>query len=165
MTWPLLGSALGPTATYVLGRVLETEADLGYLPGLGFDATHDEATAVLANYHPATVMGIFAALALRAGTAIGAVPPMAAPARLDALGAAWPGQVPAWVHDVTAAPHGAGAEQLVLTAGLRTALARTDLGAVRQLLTVALELDLADGPAVRAAAGLLTRVSRGMPTG
>ena len=160
LTWPLMGVPLGPSPGHVLDRVLRTEARLGFLPGLGHDPAHDETTALLANYHPTTVMGMFAALAVRAGTEV-AVPAPAGPAGTAAVAAAWPGPVPSWVAEaLTATPPASGIEPLVLTAALRTAVGRVDLEAVRALLTVALEHDLELGPAVRAATGLVARLSR-----
>ena len=162
LTWPLMGLPLGPVAGHVLERVLRTESGLGFLPGLGYDPAHDEVTALLTNYHPATVMGMFAALAIRAGTEVPA-PTTTSPSRLASLAGAWPGPVPSWVEETMASDCSAGAEPLVLTAALRAAIARTDVRAVRALLTIALELDLAHGPAVGAAAALLVRLSRRSP--
>jgi hypothetical protein len=166
LTWPLLGVPLGPTATYVLAHVLETEERLGFLPGLGYDADHDQSELLLANYHPATVMGLFAALAIRECTTVASAPaPRVGSDSLSGLAAAWHGPVPAFVADAELSLNGATALPLVLTAGLRNAVAHVDLASVRALLTVALELDLADGPAVGEAAALITRMSRGMPRG
>jgi hypothetical protein len=134
--WPMLGLAPSPARARALDEVASVRADQGFLPGPGFEReVHallapqaQDAYVLRTSYHASLVLGILGASMLAAG------PPRGAPTQLDG-----------------------GLAALDLTVALRNASDRSDLQAVRGLLELALELDLAEGRAVQQAASLLRR--------
>ena len=171
LTWPMLGLAWRPAATFAFRLLANVEDNLGFLPGLTFDLTRYEALsgderwrfALATSYHPAYIMGFLCATALKQDCAPPAEVPLAGRSR--GAGAAIlrlvtiDGPTPCWRE-----PFGALAPRqqdsvapLVLAALLRRARTAGDLGLVREALEVALAHDLIDGPAPTQAAALLRR--------
>jgi hypothetical protein len=171
LTWPMLGLAWSPAATFGFQLLASIEDNVGFLPGAAFDFARYQALtgdarsrfAVVTSYHPAYIMGFLCAIALRNGC----VPPVAVPSARRSRGAGaailrlfnTDSPMPCW-----RAPFGALAPRqqdsvapLVLVALLRRARTKGDLGLVREALEVALAHDLIDGPAPAQAAAFLRR--------
>ncbi len=165
--WPMLRLPPTPAACLTLSVLDRAHRDHGFLPGPGFDpALHDtlspdaaEAYRLRTSYHATLVLGILGAALLTAGTNLtdprprpGS--PTGATARLLAhLGAT---RNRSWLADPSLAEDD-GLAGMVLAAALRRACDRSDLRALHEMLSVAVELELTDGRAVAQAAALLRR--------
>ena len=160
--WPMLGLPRTPAANMALEMVGDARREHGFLPGPGFDTgVHEtlppdaaEAYVLRTSYHATLVLGILGA-ALQAAAdqpeELADVSPVpGAASRLHEQLAGSPGR--AWSKGSAD-----GLAPMLLSVALRRAADRSDLPAVRQLLELAVELDLAHGQAVSQAAALLRR--------
>jgi len=171
LTWPMLGLAWSPAATFAFGLLASVEDDLGFLPGSAFDLARYEALrgeeqslyALLTSYHTGYVMGFLCAAALRPGCA----PPAGVAPASGSQGA---GQAlfrqtvaadakPRWKEAFIAL---APAQQdsiaeLLLAAVLRRAASCGDLRLLHDALQLAVQHNVIDGPAPRQAVALLRR--------
>jgi hypothetical protein len=167
-SWPMLRLPSTPTAGFAFAMLSHAHDEHGFLPGPGFDPVQhatmplpQAATYVLrTSYHASLVFGMLAAAVLDAPDAsdrAAAPRPMQGGGRrlLDQIDAepsrAWRLSVPDDESTLDAlAP-------MLLAIALRRRSDQHDLAAVRSLLELALEHDLADGQVVRQAATLLRR--------
>lgn len=171
MTWPMLGLAWSPAATFAFGILASAEDRLGFLPGLTFDLNRYQALngedrsrfAVATSYHTAYVMGFLCAVALRQGcTPPAAVPPArrsrgAGAALLRLISTESPTSCWKEPIDALAPRQQDSVAPLLLTVLLRRARTQGHLRLVREALEVALAYHLIDGPAPSQAAALLRR--------
>ncbi len=171
LTWPMLGLAWSPAATFAFSILANLQDALGFLPGLvcGETRYHPRTAAepsrraLPTSCHSTYVMGFLCAAAL----APGCEPPAAVrPARhgrgaAAALLALLAGErrESCWVAPLRAlAPdHQDSVAQLLLGIVLRRAATRGNVKLVQNALQVALAFDLIDGPAPGQAAALLRR--------
>ena len=171
LTWPMLGLAWRPVATFAFRVLASVEDTVGFLPGSTFDLSRYQALsgddrsrfALATSYHPAYIMGFLCAAALKHGR----FPPAAVPPARRSRGAGAAilrlfnaeGPIPCWRQPFEAlAPRQQDAvAPLVLAALLRRARTKGDLALVRKALEIALAHDLIDGPAPAQAAALLRR--------
>ena len=171
MTWPMLGLAWSPAATFAFGILADLQDALGFLPGLVPSETrylpsavHDPSRiALTTSYHSTYVMGFLCAAALAPGRE---PPATVSPARhsrgvaaalLSLIGSEM--RAPCWVAPLRAlsASQQDAVAQLLLNILLRRARGRGNVKLVRDALEVALAFDLIDGPAPSQAAALLRR--------
>lgn len=172
MTWPMLGFAWSPAATFALSILADVEDRLGFLPGLTFDFPRYQASAgddrlrfaLATSYHTAYMMGFLCAVSLRQGC----MPPAAVPpARRRSRGAgaailrllSTESQTSCWKKPVDAlAPcQQDSVAPLLLAVLFRRARTQGNLRLVREGLEIALAYDLIDGPAPSQAVALLRR--------
>lgn len=170
-TWPMLGRPWSRAASFGFAVLAAVQDAHGFLPGPEYtDAECDRLPRQLrtgyvlrTSYHATLVMGFLCAAALRSG--------LAPPTEMESLGPR------SGVADVAERLIEARAQEphwrralagldgdrrqslagLVVTIGLRRARAANDLSRLRECLSVALECDVVDGPAVRQALALLRR--------
>lgn len=169
MTWPMLGLAWSPAATFALGILAHLQDALGFLPGLVAGETRYKPAmvadqfALTTSYHSTYVMGFVCAAALIPGRE----PPTEVRPAHHARGAsaallaliATDTSTPCWVKPLMALPSDRrdALAPLLLGIVLRRARTRGNVKLVRQALEVALAFDLIDGPAPSQAAALLRR--------
>jgi hypothetical protein len=170
LTWPMLRLPWSASSAFAFRVLANIEDHLGFLPGLRFDRHRYEALGderrqymLSTSYHTMYVMGFVYASSLRPGCAPPAEVPSAgrptgaARAILELLGSA--GSASCWLEGIkalTPAQQDAIAP-LMLSVVLRRARTNGDLKQIRTALEVALAFDIARGPAVSQAAGLLRR--------
>jgi hypothetical protein len=172
MTWPMLGLAWSPTATFAFSILANLQDALGFLPGMAlgetrykpFVAEDRSLVALNTSYHSTYVMGFLCAAALVPGRE----PPAAVKPARSGRGAAAAllslttsdTSTPCWVRPLSVlAPEQRDAvAPLVLSVILRRARARGNVKLVQAALEVALAYDLIDGPAPSQAAALLRRM-------
>jgi hypothetical protein len=173
LTWPMLGLAWSPTATFAFGLLTTADDDLGFVPGPAFDPKHFETLAanersryaLATSYHTTYVMGILCAAALRRRCQPLKYVPSAVSACSAGSGLALMRLIdrenaePRWRAAFDALNPGQqdAVGPLVLTILLRRAKDRGDLRAVRTALELALVHSLAKGPAAQHAIALLRR--------
>ena len=170
MTWPMLGLAWSPEATFAFGLLAKIEDETGFLPGRTFDRERYAALSgveelrdrIATSYHTAYVWGFLCAIALAAGLP----PPAEVPADLgagstSALRTLLPNGIgaPRWIGalDDLEDRQIAALAPLMVTVALRRAAGAGDLARVRTVLQVSLDQRLEGGTAVSQAAALLFR--------
>jgi hypothetical protein len=171
LTWPMLGLAWSPAATFAFSILANLQDSLGFLPGLVWGETRylpptaadRSRSALTTSCHSTYVMGFLCAAAL----APGCEPPAAVrPARhgrgataalLALIGGE--GLESCWVAPLGALPPDQqdSVAPLLLGIVLRRAGTRGNVKLLRAALQVALAFDLIDGPAPSQAAALLRR--------
>lgn len=169
VTWPMLGLAWSPAATFAFSILANLQDALGFLPGLvcgetlyhSWSADYPSRSALRTSCHSSYAMGMLCAAAL----APGCEPPAAVrPARhgrgaTAALLALIGGERidSCWVAPLRAlAPDQQDSvAQLLLGIVLRRAATRGNLKLLQSALQVALAFDVIDGPAPSQAAALL----------
>ena len=171
MTWPMLGLAWSPAATFAFGILANLQDALGFLPGLvsgetryrPFSVEDQSRIAIATSYHTTYVMGFLCAAALTPGRE----PPAAVRPARHARGATAAllslirndTSTPCWVKPLSAlaADQRDAVAPLLLSVVLRRARTRGNVKLVQEALEVALAYDLIDGPAPSQAAALLRR--------
>jgi hypothetical protein len=171
LTWPMLGLAWSPTATFAFRILTSVQDNVGVLPGLAFDlARYRELKngermrfGLTTSYHTTYVMGFLCAAALRRGR--GPPPEVACARRSTGAGSAIERLIGAsrvaccWEESFRAlSPRQKDSvASFSLTALLRRARTAGDLRLLRQALEVAVTHNVALGPAPTQAAALLRR--------
>lgn len=170
-TWPMLGLAWSPAATFAFQVLAAVEDETGFLPGPDFSLARLRSLRgrqrsrylLVTSYHTALVMGFLCAAALRPGrTPPAAVPASSAcaPVAADFMALITPrSPEPRWREAFRPlAPSRQNAlAALVLTVVLRRARSRADMTTVRDALQVSLQHNLLDAPALGQGAALLRR--------
>jgi hypothetical protein len=172
-TWPMLGLAWSPAATFAFQVLAAAEDQAGFLPGPDFSAAKLRSLPtdrrarykLVTSYHTALVMGFLCAAALRPGR----TPPAAVPDSSTTPSAAAdlmrliPPQAPEprWreAFRSLALPRQNSLVPLVLTIILRRARSQASMTLLRDALQIALDHDLLDEPALVQALALLRRAA------
>jgi hypothetical protein len=161
--WPMLRLARTPAARFAFAVLAHAHHQHGFLPGPGFDPStyaalpdlDRDAYVLRTSYHATLVFGMLCAATLTAGDSHDLPDVPGRPGPLLELVHEGPART--WQCVAPTADGIDGLGRMLLAIALRRASDRTDLAAVRGLLELALELDLADGQAVRQSVSLLRR--------
>lgn len=169
-TWPMLGLAWSPAATFCFHVLAHIEDGLGFLPGPDLDAidhaqlTDDELQDYVlhTSYHTTYVMGFLCAAALRPGVLAQTRSVKTGSAGMaDVLMPLLDARKPAWWPQLLRleAPCRDSLSEFLLAMLLRRASAARDYDLLRTGLSAGLSCDISDGPAMRQSVALLRRLT------
>ena len=169
-TWPMLGLTWSPTATFCFHVLAHIEDDLGFLPGPDANAiaqaqlTDDERRDYVlhTSYHTTYVMGFLCAAAARSGAMAQArLTKKASDGTADLLLPLLGGRKPAWWPHLLRLESSCrdSLSEFLLAILLRRASAARDYDLLRTGLSVGLDCDISNGPAMRQSVALLRRLT------
>jgi hypothetical protein len=161
-SWPMLRLPPTPASRFAFEVLAHAHHEHGFLPGPGFDtsahaalpAAEGDAYLLRTSYHATLVFGMLCAAMLATGTPHHLAGELEPSRRLLELLEDGPART--WLSVVPSADT-QGLGGMLLAIALRRASDGSDLSAIRHLLELALEEDLADGQAVRQSVLLLRR--------